>query len=237
MRKIKAMWENRVTLKEMKKTMISGSKSAVGMTALVCLLLAGLFVGSISAYFTDGDTVTNTFTVGKISLELQEPDWDPEAARDMTPNQTVKKNPQIYNDGINSEFVFMEVILPYDKLVTANDNGTLNGAADTELYSYSVNSGWHQMSRTQDIDKKTVTYLYVYGNDSTCTELAAGSTTPALFETVKLVNVVEDQALEGKTKQIIINAYGIQTANINGGKTAPADVWSVLANQKPSTDK
>ena len=181
--------------------------------------------------------MTNTFTVGKISLELQEPDWDPEEAKDMTPNQTVSKNPQIYNDGINSEFVFMEVVLPYKNLITANADGTLNGAEYTELYSYSVNTGWHQMSRTPDEQNETVTYLYVYGTGDVCTELAAEETTPALFDEVTLVNVVEDQALEGTTKEIIVNAYGIQTTNINGGKTAPTEVWTVLDNQKPSTDK
>lgn len=209
----------------------------MGMVIFACVLLVALTVGSISAYFTDGDTVTNTFTVGKISLELQEPDWDPEAAKHMTPNQTVKKNPKIYNDGINSEFVFMEVILPYENLVTANEDGTLNGAENTELYRYAVNSGWYQMTRTPDETNKTVTYLYVYGSDESCTELAAGENTSTLFDEVTLVNVVEDQALEGTTKEIIVNAYGIQTTNINGGKTAPAEVWSVLHNQKPSTDK
>lgn len=210
-------------------------KTYVG--ALVCMLLTVVAVGSISAYFTDGDAVTNTFTVGKISLELQEPEWDPDAAKDMTPNQTVKKNPQIYNDGVNGEFVFMEVILPYETLITANEDGTLNAAKDTELYHYTVNPGWHQMSGTRNEADNTVTYLYVYGDAENCTELAVGATTPALFDTVTFANVVEDQALEGKTLEIIIKAYGIQTTNINGGKTAPADVWTVVSNQNPSVVK
>ena len=219
------------------KSLVKKLSGGIGAAFLACALVAALTVGGISAYFTDGDTVTNTFTVGKISLALQEPDWDPEAAKDMTPNQTVKKNPQIQNDGVNAEFVFMEVILPCEQLVTANGDGTLNAAADTELYSYTVNAGWHQMDRMQDAENGTVTYLYVYGNAEVCTELEAGATTPTLFDTVKIANVVEDQALEGQTREIVINAYGIQTANINGGKTAPADVWAVLANQKPSTGK
>ncbi|MBQ8813615.1 MAG: Camelysin metallo-endopeptidase [Lachnospiraceae bacterium] len=218
------------------KVMNRGTKK-VYMGVLACLLLTALAVGSISAYFTDGDAVTNTFTVGRISLDLQEPDWDPDTAKDMTPNQTVKKNPQIYNDGANSEFVFMEVVIPYGTLITANEDGTLNAAGYTELYHYTVNPGWHQMSGTRNEADQTVTYLYVYGDAENCTELAVGSTTPALFDTVTLANVVEDQALEGKTLEIIIKAYGIQTTNINGGKTAPADVWMVLSNQAPSVVK
>lgn len=205
--------------------------------AIAVVLITILTIGGISAYFTDGDTVTNTFTVGKISLDLREPDWNPDSAGDMTPNQTVKKNPQVVNDGANEEFVFAEVIVPYEKLRTANNDGTMNAAADTELYSYTVNAGWHQMSRTQNTSAKTVTYLYVYGTADVCTALAVGSTTPAVFNAVKFANVIEDQSLEGKALEIIVNAYGIQTTNINGGKTAPADVWKVLNNQLPATAK
>lgn len=227
------LMEKLAAKKETLKKVNRGAAAAL----IACVLCGALAVGSVSAYFTDGATVTNTFTVGKISLDLQEPDWKPEEAEDITPNQTIEKNPQILNDGVNSEYVFMEVIVPYENLVTANDNGTLNAAADTELYSYTVNSGWYQMSRTQDTKDKTVTYLYVYGTAATCTELAAGSTTPAVFNSVKFANVVEDQGLEGRTLEIVVNAYGIQTSNINGGKTSPTEVWAVLANQLPSTDK
>lgn len=215
---------------EEKMRMIKTIVTRARMAVFAAILFVVLTVGGISAYFTDRDTVTNTFTVGKISLELQEPDWDPEEAQDITPNQTIKKNPQIYNDGLNGEFVFMEVILPYETLITANEDGTLNEASDTELYRYTINPGWHQMAQTKNETEKTVTYLYVYGSDEICTELTVGTATPSLFDTVTFANVVENQALEGKTLEIIVKAYGIQTTNINGGKAAPADVWTVLWN-------
>jgi hypothetical protein len=47
---------------------------------------------------------------------------------------------------------------------------------------------------------------------------------------------------------VVVNGYAIQTTNINDGKTAldnnnadgktsPAEVWSALTNQAPSTEK
>lgn len=220
-----------------KKEMLKKINRSAAAAVITCVLIGALAVGGVSAYFTDGDSVTNTFTVGKISLDLQEPDWNPEAAKDITPNQTLAKNPQVFNDGANAEFVFLEVIVPYENVITANDDGTLNAAVDTELYSYTVNPGWYQMSRTQNAGNKTVTYLYVYGTVEACTELEVEGTTPALFHTVKFANVVEDQELEGEKLEIVVSAYGVQTSNINGGQTAPADVWMVLENQLPSTDK
>ena len=52
-------------------------------------MIGVLAIGGISAYFTDGDTATNTFTVGKVSIDLQEPNWNP--PKDITPNQEIKR--------------------------------------------------------------------------------------------------------------------------------------------------
>lgn len=54
--------------------MISTKKKRIGKLALVSLLIFVL-VGNILAYFTDGDTATNTFNVGKVSIDLKEPNW------------------------------------------------------------------------------------------------------------------------------------------------------------------
>lgn len=225
----------------MRKTNANKTKlSIIALTLVACLMVAG-----ISAYFTDADTTTNTFTVGKISLDLQEPDWDPPV--DILPEQDIHKDPQIKNDGLNEEFVFMEVVVPYANVVTANEDGTRKAAADTELFSYEVNPAWVEVGTAKkDATEKTVTHLYAYGSSTAMTALAKDATTPALFEYVRFVNVVEDQQLEAETLNVVVNAYGIQTTNINDGdatidgvnndgKTAPEAVWSVIANQKPST--
>lgn len=207
------------------------------MTAATAIM-ALCSIGGIMAYFADADTQTNTFTVGKVSLELQEPNWDENEAKDIRPNKTLKKDPQIHNDGVNEEFVFMEVTVPYRNMETANPDGTKNEAQDTDLYSYEVNSQWTQLGTgKKDTANQTMTYLYVYGTKTECTPLEKGATTAAVFDEVTFADVIEDQGLEGETLQIVVNAYGIQTTDINGGKTAPADVWTVLSNQAPDTAK
>lgn len=203
--------------------------------ATVIMALVGcLTIGGISAYFTDADTATNEFTFGKVSLDLMEPDWDGEE-KNVTPLQEIKKNPQIQNDGSNEEYVFLTVTVPYANVVTAQLDGTKNEATDTELFSYEINSGWLYITSTKNTSDKTITHLYAYAVEDQMTALAEGKTTPALFDKVTVANIVEDQNLELTTQQIIVNAYGIQTNNINGGVTEPASVWSVIANQAPST--
>ena len=56
-------------------------------------------------------------------------------------------------------------------------------------------------------------------------------TTPTLFDTVRFINAVEGQGMEETTQHIVLNAYGIQSTDINGGTVSPEEVWSVLSKQ------
>ena len=216
---------------------------------LLTALIGTLSVGGIMAYFTDGDTATNTFTVGKISLDLQEPDWIPPV--NIVPEQEFAKDPQIKNDGLNEEYVFMKVTIPYAHIVTANEDGTKNPASDVELFSYNVNKGWTEMEAymVKDTVNKTITHLYAYTGEyaTTMEPLAVNATTPALFDYVRFANVVEDQTIEAQTLNVVVNAYGIQTMNLNDGKSnldgvnddgkvSPKDVWTIIETQNPSLD-
>ena len=205
-------------------------------TLAVAGLVGALTIGGIMAYFTDTETATNTFTVGQVDIVQEEPNWTPPT--DITPNQTIKKDPQVKNIGSNDAFIFTEVKVPYKEVVVATDAGAKQTKAYTELFSYTVNTAWTEVG-TPDLEKaKTdgyVTHLYAYGTNTACTKLAKETgVTPKLFETVKFANVIEGQNLENTTLEIPVTSYAIQTEDINGGKTAPADVWSVLNTQLPT---
>ena len=79
-------------------------KKNLDKIVLVGALVGCMTIGAVSAYFTDADTATNTFTVGKVSIDLQEPDWVPPT--NITPEQEFAKDPKILNDGINDAYVF-----------------------------------------------------------------------------------------------------------------------------------
>lgn len=214
-------------------------KKRTKTVALAATLAGALTVGGIISYFTDADTATNTFTIGKVSLDLQEPSWDPDQANNLTPNQVVAKDPLVKNDGRNSEYVFMEVSVPYKNVITVNEAGGKQAAADTELISYTINNGWTEIGEaSKDLSTETVLHRYVYGTNQKCTELAAGAMTPSLFQTFTVVNFIEDQALEESVQNIKVNAYGIQSNDIGtDDQTAPDDVWKVIEKQAPSKDK
>lgn len=129
-------------------------KTMIAATAMIGVLA----IGGISAYFTDGDTATNTFTVGKVSIDLQEPNWNP--PKDITPNQEIKKDPQIKNDGINDAYMFMKVTVPYDNITVVAGDGTKAAAkADTELFSYDVNLDGSRLEHLSKI--QTIKQLHI----------------------------------------------------------------------------
>lgn len=207
----------------------------IAIVGLICVLAVGL----ISAYFTDVETKTNVFTVGKIDVELTEPNWvEP---TNILPEQEIAKDPKVTNIGSNDTYVFMEVAVPYANIVTANDDGTKNPAADTELFTFDVNDGWVQVGEAKKSENlNTITYLYAYGTADAMTVLAKDATTNTLFDYVKFANVVDGQSIETSTQNVTVKAYAVQTTNINDGKTVldgnnsdgkvtPVDVWAVVS--------
>lgn len=54
-------------------------------------MIAALAAGGTAAYLTDFETTTNSFTVGKVDIELDEPGWKPEENTKIVPTQVIKK--------------------------------------------------------------------------------------------------------------------------------------------------
>ena len=217
---------------------------------LLCLALAAiLLAGSAAAYFTDREQVKNHLTIGKVDITLTEPKWDavPEKEKqDITPNKKLIKDPKVTNVGINDAFVFVTVQVPVADVITANQDGSRNPKALTELYSWTVNSGWTRMGNAADIKNESNVvvaheYKYVYGTESACTALAKGITTPELFSSVTFANVIEGEkmpdgtAREEAATDIDLKAFAIQTTDLTEKDvTDPANVWKIFETQNKS---
>jgi predicted ribosomally synthesized peptide with SipW-like signal peptide len=97
-------------------------------------LAAVVAVSGVSAYFTATDTATNNFDVKEVKVDLAEPSWDnatdtdddgtPDVAEDVTPNETIAKDPTVTNIGTTDQFVFLKVTVPYANIITAELDGT-----------------------------------------------------------------------------------------------------------------
>ena len=199
----------------MKTNSKSNRKKLVAVALLLCLVL---LIGGISAYFTDKtETLSNTYTIGNIEIELTEPGWVAANAQGIMPGDVLVKDPTVQNTGSSDAYVFVKVSIP---------TGTVDGTADTELFTLvnsnnqdGVNAGWVQVSRTAETGK--VTYVYAY---SSGTELAPNGTA-TLFNKVRFVNPRNAATTTLTNGSIDVTAYAIQTNNIPA-TTAPATVFA-----------
>ena len=176
------------------------------MTLAGILCLAS--VGGVSAYLTDYEKVSNEFTVGKVDIELKEPEWKPEENKKIEPSKVIHKDPQITNTGTNDAFVYMEVSIPMANVEAAAENGERLGKKVQELFYFEAKDNWMQLSVQNTESRRTYTYAYKK-------ILKPQETSEAVFDTVKFLNLIEGQ-LDGQTFEIPVRAYAIQTSYTGG---------------------
>ena len=201
---------------------ISSKKNVFIAAALIALMA----IGSTFAYFVDRDYVANNFTVGDVEISVSEPNWDPDEGTDITPNKVIKKDPKITNEGANDAFVFMRVTVPRATVKTANYDGTLNSRANQDLFTFTANNGWKLIK--SDNGALSTEYVYAYAGDK-MTVLSPGQSTITLFDTVKFINIIEEQ-LDGQDLDIVIETMGIQTADL--GTESPLEIYNIIMNQQ-----
>ena len=176
------------------------------MTLAGILCLAS--VGGVSAYLTDYEKVSNEFTVGKVDIELKEPEWKPEENKKIEPSKVIHKDPQITNTGTNDAFVYMEVSIPMANVEAAAENGERLGKKVQELFYFEAKDNWMQLSVQNTESRRTYTYAYKK-------ILKPQETSESLFDSVKSLNLIEGQ-LDGQTFEIPVRAYAIQTSYTGG---------------------
>lgn len=155
--------------------------------------------------------MVNEFTLGKVDIELLEPEWKPEENKEVVPLQTIKKDPQIKNTGINDAFVYLEVSVPMAEVIAADEAGNRRPSAKQELISFTQDGKWTLLNRQETEN----TAVYVYGYNEV---VRPEQTTAPLFQTVTFLNIIEGQ-LDGAKLNMPIKAHAIQSANTGGSET------------------
>lgn len=188
---------------------------------------AVLLVGSSFAFFMDKESVTNPFTVGNVKITVTEEHFDKTTAKDITPNKVIPKDPVVTNTGVNDVYAFVSVKVPKANVETANADGTLNAAKNQDLFTYKVNDNW-KLIKTNDADDHTE-YIYAYSDaNGTLKKLAKSEKTNAVFDSVKFINIVDEQQ-SGVNLNIDVDGIGIQTADL--GTDNPLQIYNIAVKQ------
>ena len=206
--------------------------------ALCAVLLVSISVMGTMAYLTSKDSVTNTFTVGKVAINLDEADVKTDGtyekdvntrvedgnAYHLLPGHTYIKDPIIHVDA-DSEACYLFVKV---------ENGikAIEAAGDT-VASQMLDKGWKLVHG----DLLANEYLYVYAGTESEKTAVAGGANIAVFDKVvidgeKVVNVAEGEAVpagkvniadyQGKT--VKVTAYAVQKDGFED--MAPSAIWT-----------
>ena len=203
-----------------------GNTKKVVISLATLGVLGSLAVGGTMAYLTDTEGATNTFTVGKVQIDLEEQNYpgnDSEEVKNMVPNQEIKKDPIVENTGVNDAIVFLTVEVPNEEVTVAAADGTKGTKGLTDLFWFkdeadtqgtfanNWNTNWLELADKEvqaTGEAKTHKYVFAYK-----TKVAKDQKTEALFDKVQLKNVIEGE-VDTTTQSIVVNAYAIQAAEV-----------------------
>ena len=190
------------------------------LLALVCA--AALVFGSVFAtyaYLTDSKSVTNTFTVGKVAITLDEKDVDdstPNKDRDtrnaykLIPGTTYEKDPIVHvaSDSENC-YLFVKVV---------NEITAIEG--DTKIAAQMAAKGWIAVDGAENI------YVYVGTAEGASAPLSvAANSNITVFESFKIDGSVTNETLASyANKTITVTAYAVQAEGFESATAAK--VWT-----------
>lgn len=202
---------------------------ALLVVACALLLVAASVFGTM-AYLTSTDTVTNTFTVGKVKITLDEAKVNPDGtlvegadrvkanSYKLLPGHTYNKDPMVtVLSGSESSYVKMTVT--FSKASALDAIFAPTGAELTSIFNGYDAANWIYKGNTKDATADTRTYEFWYKE-------AVGAPTAdvaldALFDSITVPGEITAEQLatiEGMT--ITVNAYAIQADGFTDANAA-----------------
>lgn len=202
---------------------------ALLVVACALLLVAASVFGTM-AYLTSTDTVTNTFTVGKVAIKLDEAKANTDgslvegAARvkansyKLLPGHTYNKDPMVtVLSGSESSYVKMTVT--FSKANELDAIFAPNGANLTNIFNGYDAANWIAKGNTKDTTANTRTYEFWYKEAVGAPE--GNVALDALFDSITVPGEITAEQLatiEGMT--ITVNAYAIQADGFTDANAA-----------------
>ena len=202
-------------------------KRQLAISVAACAMVGALAVGGTMAYLTDNESATNTFTVGKVQVDLTEPNYPGNESQDvknLVPNQELQKDPKVTNTGVNDAIVYMTVEVPVKDVTVVGADGIKGAKEKTELFWFKdtadtqgtfanhFSDQWMELTSKGEKDAATGdTNKYVFAYK---TAVAKDAATDNLFDKVQLKNIIENEVTAGEAQNIKVTAYAIQASEV-----------------------
>lgn len=213
------------------------------IAAAAAMVVTLVVVGIIRAYFTEVEVKENKITIGNISINLTEGDFDPDTTYPVVPGSVVNKAPKIANDGNRDEFVFMTVTVPKAQVTLLDESGSNKGNPKTGLDSIqqlfrlvAEQTDPNTVLQVPTVSGRDIDFTYHSGSntvdgwvllasDTTGTDsdlyvfgynkkMLPADETVTLFDKVQLKSFIDGEKKDGVT--IGVKGYGIQADYLRG---------------------
>ena len=209
--------------------MLNTFKKRLLLLALTAAVGCSAF-GLTMAYMNDSEQNTNVITVGVVTIDLTETNWEPENGQNILPRTTVEKNPEVTNTGSVSAWIFLKVKSPKKNIVTV-DNATKrkNAAANVELFSFQANDSWELLYTTETDGE--VERIYGYKD-----VVSPDDTTESLFDTVTMADYLVGSIDPAEKLDIPIEAMAVQW-NVDKADVGLKKIYDYYLAQKAYNDE
>ena len=209
---------------------------ALLVVACALLLVAASVFGTM-AYLTSTDTVTNTFTVGKVNIKLDEAKVDADGkpvanaervkknSYKLLPGHTYTKDPTVTVEA-GSESSYVKMTVTFSKANELDAIFAPDGANLTSIFNGYDAASWTAKGNTKDVTANTRTYEFWY--KEAVGAPTADVTLDALFDSITVPDTITGEQLATIADMTItVNAYAIQA---DGFKSAD-EAWGAFDNK------
>lgn len=192
---------------------------ALLVVACALLLVAASVFGTM-AYLTSTDTVTNTFTVGKVNINLDEAKANTDGSLvegadrvkansyKLLPGHTYNKDPMVTVLS-GSEPSYVKMTVTFSKANELDAIFAPNGANLTNIFNGYDAANWIAKGNTKDTTANTRTYEFWYKEAVGAPE--GNVALDALFDSITVPGAITAEQLATiESMTITVNAYAIQ---------------------------
>lgn len=192
---------------------------ALLLTLCAVLLVAATIFGTM-AYLTSTDTVTNTFTVGKVNIKLDEAKANSDGtlvegaervkanSYKLLPGHTYNKDPMVTVLG-GSESSYVKMTVTFSKADELDAIFAPDGADMLKIFNGYDAANWIAKGNTKDATANTRTYEFWY--KEAVAAPTANVALDALFDSITVPGEITNEQLATIERMTItVNAYAIQ---------------------------
>lgn len=214
------------------------SVKVVALLMAVVLLIGGIVGGTLAWLSDKTETVTNTFSVGNVEIDLTETVGGQNksaATTDVTnesfkivPGGTEAKDPTVkVLENSEACWVFVEIVESNNYIKGSDGNYTNNTYVDWEIAD-----DWTLLSPTSVTPGETVTYVYYKQQSATTDDVEHPVLKNNEVSYSDTLTKEDLKALGDDTPNLTFAAYAIQSKNLTKDDTAvttAADAWAIVS--------